>query len=345
MADNTLVSARLRNFTVFSDVEFQFAAGLNVLVGVNATGKTHLLKLLYASHEASHEHLNFADKLAGVFVSDGRLGKLSSRRPGMTSSQTHVVRGDGAALVCSFNSKTHKPADASVQGIRAWRKLPVYSTYIPVKEMLAHATGFRSLLARHELAFEEVYADIIDRAFYPSLKGPRDTITSRMLDSLRKCMDGRVESTADERFFLVNRQGRIEFPLVAEGVRKLALIWLLIQNGWLRDGAALFWDEPEANLNPAMVQAVVEILLTLARHGCQIFVASHSYFVLKEIDLQSSKNDKIKYFALSRDEDGRVTQTPASTLSGISPNAIQDTFMGLYGKEMARAVGTKGKSR
>ena len=38
-------------------------------------------------------------------------------------------------------------------------------------------------------------------------------------------------------------QGNLEFSLLAEGIRKLALLWLLIQNGVLQSGS--FWDEPE----------------------------------------------------------------------------------------------------
>ena len=36
----------------------------------------------------------------------------------------------------------------------------------------------------------------------------------------------------------------------AEGVRKISGLYRLIQNGWLKPGTTLFWDEPEANINP-----------------------------------------------------------------------------------------------
>ena len=38
----------IRNFTVFAEAEFEFSAGLNVIVGTNGTGKSHGLKLGYA---------------------------------------------------------------------------------------------------------------------------------------------------------------------------------------------------------------------------------------------------------------------------------------------------------
>ena len=50
-----LKSLGIRNFTVFGNAELRFANGLNVFVGENGTGKTHLLKLLYAVLATSAE--------------------------------------------------------------------------------------------------------------------------------------------------------------------------------------------------------------------------------------------------------------------------------------------------
>jgi recombinational DNA repair ATPase RecF len=42
-----LESLNLKNFTAFGEADFQFSPGLNVIVGENGTGKTHILKLSY----------------------------------------------------------------------------------------------------------------------------------------------------------------------------------------------------------------------------------------------------------------------------------------------------------
>ena len=52
-------------------------------------------------------------------------------------------------------------------------------------------------------------------------------------------MDGRV-IVKQEEFFLKSRQGMLEFTLLAEGLRKLGLLWTLIQNGTLLNGFVLF---------------------------------------------------------------------------------------------------------
>ena len=43
-----LESLQIKNFTTFADADLRFAQSLNVIVGENGTGKTHLLKLPYA---------------------------------------------------------------------------------------------------------------------------------------------------------------------------------------------------------------------------------------------------------------------------------------------------------
>ncbi len=42
-----LKTLHIRQFTVFQDARFEFSNGLNVIVGDNGTGKTHVLKLGY----------------------------------------------------------------------------------------------------------------------------------------------------------------------------------------------------------------------------------------------------------------------------------------------------------
>ncbi|KAA0890663.1 AAA family ATPase [Pusillimonas sp. ANT_WB101] len=53
-----LKSLSTRNLTVFQDVELNFAPGLNVIVGENGCGKSHLLKVVYSVMAASAEEAN-----------------------------------------------------------------------------------------------------------------------------------------------------------------------------------------------------------------------------------------------------------------------------------------------
>ena len=157
--------------------------------------------------------------------------------------------------------------------------------------------------------------------------------------ALQKAIEGKVIAKG-EYFFLKSGQGDLEFSLLAEGMRKLALVWLLIQNGTLLQGSILFWDEPEANLNPSLMGEVVEVILELQRLGVQVFLTTHNYVVLKEFDLRKNKNDNIRYISLYRDEKKIVTATASESLSDIEPNAILGTFSDLYDRELKRSLGS-----
>ena len=81
-----LDSLEAKNFTAFPDARLRFARGLNVIVGENGLGKTHLLKLPYAVMAVSAEEgrrsngrqpakallrTRLAEKLVGVFRPEG----------------------------------------------------------------------------------------------------------------------------------------------------------------------------------------------------------------------------------------------------------------------------------
>ena len=206
--------------------------------------------------------------------------------------------------------------------------------------MLANAPGFRSLYAARTIHFEEIYPDILDRAFLPPLLGAPDLPRRELLEKLRRALDGKVK-LSNEEFFLTGRQGTLEFTLLAGGLRKLGLLWLLIQNGTLTEGAVLFWDEPETNLNPRLFASVVEILLALQRQGVQIFIATHDYLILKQLDLQMTDEDEIAYHALHRDESGELVCSTTESHLDIHPNAIADAFSEVYDLEIRRSLGER----
>ena len=341
MRIHPLTRLRVKGFTAFLDAGFDFGPGINVFVGANGVGKTHLLKLLYASVDITRTDGHFGEKLMGVFLPyQGRIGRLVHRAVGRGKSVIEVFRGD-CGLRLSFSNVAKGTPDTTVRGAPGWQEGRVECAYIPVKEMLAHAPGFRSLVAGREIEFEGVYADIVDRAYRPVPRGPASADRRALLKVIAKAMTGRVV-TKNETFFLKNRQGNLEFMLLAEGMRKLALLWLLIQNGTLLEGSILFWDEPEANLNPNMMGTVVEILLRLQRMGVQIFLATHDYVTLKELDLRAKSDDAIRFHALCRDERGGVIANSTDDYLAITPNAIAQTFGDLYDRDIERALGQGG---
>lgn len=334
----SLTRVQCERFTAFEKITVDFSSGLNVFIGANGTGKTHLMKIAYAACDISKTKLDFAEKLCRVFLPSGMaLGRLVKRQKASSRGTIEVHRAEGKLRV-SFTNHTAKADSATVVGAADWCSRPIESVYIPVKEMLSNAPGFRSLYSQREVHFEEIYADILDRAYRPSLRGPTDSERWKLLTTLQKAMDGKV-LIKEEEFFLRNKQGNLEFTLLAEGIRKLGLLWILIQNGTLMKGSILFWDEPETNLNPKMYGELMEILLRLQRSGVQVFLATHDYVILKELDLRKNLSDKITYHSLFRDDNGQIKWQPADRYLDIHPNVIAQAFADLYDREVKRTMG------
>lgn len=331
-----LTRLQLKNFTVFEELDFRPNPGLNILVGANGTGKTHLMKVAYAACDVSITEEDLDDKIVSLFLPSGRrLGRLVRRRQGVENCSIAVWNGRTRLQVRFTSRRSDYIRSSSYEG---WRSKKMPSAYIPVKEMLANAPGFVSLYDRREIHFEEIYRDILTRAYVPIERGPIPRDRSQLLKILNKAMGGTVTSK-NEEFFLRSRAGNLEFTLLAEGLRKLGLLWLLIRNGTLLEGSVLFWDEPETNLNPTLYGPVVEILLALQRLGVQIFVATHDYSILKHVELGRSDDDDVQFHALAHVEDGSGVELRSfDDMPSIDPNLILSAFDELHNWEVDRTL-------
>ena len=94
--------------------------------------------------------------------------------------------------------------------------MEVSSVYIPVKEMLANAPGFRSLYAERSIHFEEIYRDILDRAYLPPLLGAPDVQRRHILGKLKRVLKGKVE-LKNEEFFLAGHADGLSLRCLRKG--------------------------------------------------------------------------------------------------------------------------------
>ena len=344
----TLTRVRLENFTAFDELDLELSPGINVLVGANGTGKTHLMKVCYAACDITRTGILFYEKVLNVFLPSVRNGNRLIKGqpegwgdlPGGTSYIEIHTKDKKLRVVMSTDGYD----DGLSIGDSKWPGSVIESVYIPVKEMLSNAPGFRSLYAQREIHFEEVYRDILDRAFLPLLRHITYEPYGRLIANLQKAMGGVVVSGENEEFFLETSDGFIEFTLLAEGLRKLALLSILIQNGSLKEGSVLFWDEPETNLNPRLYGVVMEVLLELQRNGVQIFLATHDYGILKELELLMHEGDEVEFHSLYHDEDtGEIACNSARKYLDIHPNAIEEAFEEIYDRQIERSLGDFGR--
>jgi predicted ATPase len=132
-------------------------------------------------------------------------------------------------------------------------------------------------------------------------------------------------------------QGKMEISLVAEGWRKVAMLAYLAANGSLTDKGILFWDEPEANLNPRIMTGVARTIAELADRGVQVIVATHSLFVMKELSHLVEKSGKAlpaRFFAF-RQEGSEVAVEEGELLEDIQTITALDEVLSQDDREQA----------
>lgn len=309
---------KLSNFTAFKDVELNFVKGLNVIVGENGTGKSHLLKLGYAilktllkfgDKEPAKEVLerSIAESLVDIFKANS-LGRLASRTQGTSTSNVKMTWGKEGILEFSFTTRntekvnvlnfTHEPPKAS-------------ALFLPPKEILSVFEGFQGALENRELAFDGTYLDLAKALQRAPLKGPKFQDVKKLIDPIEKIIGATVGKENDGFYFKSQKKagGQFEAQLIAEGHRKIGMLAYLISNGSVRQSSSLFWDEPEANINPKILATLATVIVDISSI-MQVNIATHSLFLLREFEIlqQEKKLKNAKYFGLHFSDDGVVVE-------------------------------------
>ena len=181
-------------------------------------------------------------------------------------------------------------------------------------------------MEKDNVRFDDTYIDIINSAKVDISVGRNSTDRDTRLKAIEKIIDGTVfyDSKKDE-FYLKKGNSKQEFNLVAEGIRKMALLWQLVKNGTLEKGSVLFWDEPEANINPAYLSIIVELLYELQKSGVQIFVSTHDYMLAKYFETRRKDNTPLMFHSFRR-EDEVVEYSSATKFGELKNNLIIKSF-------------------
>lgn len=327
----------LTDFTSFRSADVGFASGINVFLGGNATGKTHLMKVVYATLKAADRgqlttaglDVRLADKLARVFRPDDlAIGRLGHRRPGQKSVKVAVHDDDGAELRYSIYTKTN-----ALKIVEDTLALPPSPIFLPSREALAMHEGFVAAYQKRELSFDETYYDLALSLDAKAVRGVKPPIITMITQKLESVLGGKVLLDGD-RFYV----GGLEAHLLSEGMRKIASVVRLLANNELRERGVLFWDEPEANLNPHLAVEVADMLVLLAKQGIQVFVSTHDYLLSETLGLaaRSTGGPESRFFSFTRDDaTDSVEIDSADDLDLLPKNLIRDEFLRHYDRVRA----------
>lgn len=344
----------LKNFMQFENMEIKWSPNINVICGENSTGKTTLLKCLYSLSKpygrkdfeglTKEQRENvFVEKMTGVFRPDDmRIGRLVSRRQGNERASVAITLGQGNLISMSFGTRSERHVELETQSKMRQGSFEV--VYLPPKEMISATEHFQSLYEEYHLDFEETYYDLTKLLAKPLKRGSNTNEQNQVLSSFEGILQGNIVQKNRKFYLKVSGQGEFEMGLVSEGYRKLATIVYLIASGSLTNNSILFWDEPETNLNPKMIQPVIKAIMELAKMGVQVFVTTHDYFVQQSFNMlaaypESNPNKlKIQFLSLFKDRE-RLAFEQSDSVADLQHNAIMEEFDALYDREQRLIYG------
>lgn len=332
----------IQNFGPLNSVAGKDLGQINLVVGANSSGKTFLLKLLYAVQRAQEEcgrgedRRDFAeilsDKLYWTFQVE-KLGELVSKGD-QNRCQVSVTMDDNCSLAFDFGPDTSKKI------VPMHNNLPrrsVNSIFLPPKEVLSLGKVIlKSALQDKAFGFDATYVDLVLALQNPTVRGRNPDAFAISRQKLEGMFQGRIEYDPHKESWIYKKgNSRFSANTTAEGIKKVAILDTLLGNRYLSPESIIFIDEPESALHPKAIGQLMEIVKILADRGIQFLIATHSYFVVKKLYVLAIKH-KLHIPVLTAESGNIWRQT--SLLEGMPDNDIVNEAILLFDEEMEITV-------
>lgn len=181
-----IAGVEIQSFTAFGNLEVSLSPRVNVIIGSNGTGKTHLLKAIYAVAIADQPSSNqerfekeqktdISKKLLRLFSpEENRIATLRAR--GSTAStRLCLKRSDDARVAISFTSNSKVATIEKNVEPEGHEARPVF---IPTKEVLSLVRGMRHPQhdrATVEMIFDDTYIDLAELLVHPGFEDEAST--------------------------------------------------------------------------------------------------------------------------------------------------------------------------
>ena len=348
----------LKNFLHFKEFTWEKVGALNVIIGENDTGKTNLLKLLYSTSRAwtiftnnqkNNRDIPFKETLSEKIFNtfqprSGDIGDLVSRKNKEKLMAAIVYSPDSTDSTYNQQISFEISRDAQkVSNISRFLEVckdtKFNAIFIPPKEVL---TAWEAILyTRREdkwvYGFDDTYIDLIHSLLIDTVQGKQYGELGKVIQSLEKLLNGRisqVKNTTEKFIFSKKGNEKYSMAMTAEGIKKLGIYTTLINNRELHQGTVLFLDEPEAVLHPNAVRELGEMVHNFSKSGIQVFISTHSYFLLKQLELIARKNRREIQCCSLLNEDNEIVAHISDLREGMPDNPIVEAALALFDAEL-----------
>nr|WP_101133894.1 AAA family ATPase [Neisseria meningitidis] len=337
----------LENFGPISLLKADNLGKINLIIAENSKGKTFILKALYSvlkSHEEAHKGKNIRDfseelrdKLYWTFQVE-EIGDLVTRgkeNPNERPLKLSMTLEDSSSVLFSFGRTTKKLIKPELYELSP--RINANSIFLPPKEVLSLFDVIKKSEEEKRFGFDATYIDLVKALDIKPTKGRNYPEAAEARKDLEALFGGYV-SYNDKKKAWVYEKDRQTFSInsTAEGVKKIGILDTLLGNRFLSPGSILFIDEPEANLHPKAINQFLEILFSLSKSklGIQIFMSTHSYFVIKKLCLLARKHSESIPVFMPGKEKGQTTWVQENLQNSMPDNEIIGESIRLFREEI-----------
>ena len=264
---NSISASSLGPISSLSATKLQ---NINLIIGRNGAGKTFLLKALYASLKTVEQYKRgqeihsdkeiLANKLYWTFQS--LLGNLVKK--GDNTLSFEICADKKQCLKFSFGTSTTK----QIQNVHNTfnTRSEDNTIFIPAKEILSLMTIIIDSRNRYsEFGFDDPYLDLAN-ALSPTYKGRNYKAFSEARASLENTIGGKLEYDVEKKQWQFRDIYKrvYEVNITSEGVKKLAILELLLGNHYLSANSVIIIDEIEMGLHPEALSALAQVMQEIA---------------------------------------------------------------------------------
>lgn len=145
---------------------------------------------------------------------------------------------------------------------------------------------------------------------------------------IKEILGGEIEQI-DDRYYLVNNKQRTEFIHTSSGQQEaLPMLVSLAVLAYIENESDIFIEEPEAHLFPSSQAKIVKILSHMYAKKFNLFITTHSPYILSELNNYLYANDLIKRNLMSIDEYNSILPlTSPINIDDVNAYKMEDGFL------------------
>lgn len=341
--ENMIQKVTIHNLGTIKNLDFDGFQNINLIIGENGTGKSFLLKALYSAIKTAEDYKRGDDIRSSNDILSERL-----RWSFQTEKLGDIVKkGSDNPLLFEmfwnnerFSYSFTENATVKVTNItNQIQPLKSNSIFIPAKEVLSL---FSIILKSREIdkafGFDDTYYDLVKALRIAPQRGKNYTAFAKSRSLLKNMIDGKVDyDDSSNKWYYKKGNQKFSIGATSEGVKKIAILDRLLANGYLTKSSVIFIDELESALHPTAISDFLDIIDIIAFDmGIQVFIASHSYFVIKKLYLNALKrNTSIPCISMSKNSHIQYFDM----LNGMPENSIINESVRLYEEEINEVLG------